>query len=358
MMISKSTIWCLALLASTAACSSGGGGGGTTTGGGGGGGAGGTAATNSNGGTSTSTTAVNTTMPASGAVIPDRDTNPGTGSTMSNVAATMTSTSTLTGTGLNDPTGAINIAVQSADGSVNYTQTFSLNPPGDITNDFHGFNPAGGFFSGGTFTDAGGNPQNLPNFATVSNNTVNSDGSLKDGNTIIFDPSLTASTYGIWEHTNDNGSQVGAFAVGTLTPASAIPTSGSASYSGHAIAEGTNGTTSFGVLANFNGSVNFANMSLTGSATQSLAQTFNPTAGTVANQENLTDLNITGPLNALKVSGWSGTTGAIVPTTSTLSGNGQAALFGATGPQEIGGTFAASDGGKVNVVGAFGGKQH
>jgi len=171
----------------------------------------------------------------------------------------------------------------------------------------------------------------------------------------VFDNSLSSSEYGIWQHNvaaDGTAQATGAFAHGQDTPAAAIPTTGTATYTGGAIGYGTNGTQNFGmvgtssVTADFGARMVGGNISLT------------PQDNTGAALDNATTFTFSGAAiaaNSNKFAGTIASTGTSTVLPTVVNGNVQGAFFGAAA-NEVGGTFAAT-GGKSSVVAAFGGHQ-
>jgi hypothetical protein len=141
------------------------------------------------------------------------------------------------------------------DPSTGKTRFLSLNIPlGDGSTYSHTFDVAGAFAGSGPSAGLIAMEE-----GTLSNGTVQ--------NTLILDPSLTFSTYGIWLNAQSStAGATGAIAFGNMTPAAGIPTSGSATYSGKTLGTALNlaqGTAS--VLtgtATFN--ANFTTMMISG----------------------------------------------------------------------------------------------
>jgi hypothetical protein len=374
MMISKRTILCLALLASTAACGGGGGGGaspntsggGTTNPGTGGG-----------GGTTTTTTPppppVGSTTFSNPSVVM---TNDGT--------ATMASNSTSQTVSLQD--GAVPdpnnpqvlwhkdlLAVTITDGGITFVGPG--NPgckPGsgcdtqghvfDLTNDINGTPgqnsapgsatanfPHVGFTGNGQPTFATANFPNDPTFM-VATDTSN------PNNTVTFDNSLSFSLYGIWEGKDDKTGQpiVGAFAAAgegrAAAPFASLPTTGTAEYDGNAIAVAlANGNvTHLDGTSVFN--ANFATMSLSGTVNLNNAAT-----GAAFTSLTYAPGSIVAGTNGQAAAG-----SAVSSSDGKLAGTGQTTFFGAanpaqgTIPPEIGSVFTVSGGG-TTVTGAAGG---
>jgi len=339
MMISKHTVLCLALLASTAACSSGGGGSSTpaTTSGGGGGGAtasggGGGSTTGGGGGTTT------TPPPAQGNSFTTAATSPD-GIAINNLQGpTMDSTSaTRTGTaGGPDDTLHININAS----GITYQHDFAL---------------ANAVAAGGVFTTAGGQ------FSAVVENQNANDGSFEHN--VIFDPSLKFSTYGVWQHNTpdktDGIGDSGAFATGQLTPAAQLP-AGTASYSGGAVGLATNGTNSVGLVGTSNINVNFDSRTVDASLALQ-QQTFDRAANGGAGAVTTTSFGTLTSSGAAITPGtavYAGNIGGSVANTAThgtdaVTGKMSGAFYGPAAA-ETAGVFSVT-GGATTAHGSFGG---
>ena len=371
-MISKRTILCLALLASTAACSSGGGGGGSTAGGGGSPGGGGSTAGGGGGTTTTPPPAVGSTQFSNPSVVM---TNNGTATMASN--ATSQSVAMLDGevADPNSPGGFDHkdlIVVNVNDGGVTFVgngnaafcKAGTCGAAGhvfDITNDVNG-NPNAdsapgtvvnnvpiGFTGNGRPTAATATFPNDPTFqmATETGTT----------NTVTFDSSLSFSLFGIWEGTDDKtGMPVfGAFAAAgegaAAVPFSSLPTTGTAEYDGNAIGIAlTNGTaTNLDGKSVFN--ANFATMSLSGQVNLNNALNGTP----------FTTLNFAPGSIVAGTNGQAAVGNAVASSDGKLAGTAQGIFAGpqnltpGTPPPEFVNSFAVSGGG-TTVVGAAGGK--
>jgi hypothetical protein len=366
MMISKRKILCLALLASTAACS----------GGGGGGGGGGGASSTTGGGGSTGTT---TTPPAVGST---KFSNPSVVMT-NNGTATMSSNATSQSVAMldgevadpNSPGGFDHkdlIVVNVNDGGVTFVGNgnSAFCKPGtcgttghvfDITNDVNG-NPNAdsapgtlvnnvpiGFTGNGRPTAATANFPNDPTFQTATETGTT--------NTVTFDSSLSFSLFGIWEGKDDKTGLpvVGAFAAAgegaAAAPFSTLPTTGSATYDGNAIAVAASG----GNITHLDGvstfTANFLTMSLSGTVNLNNAATGTP----------FTTLNFAPGQIVAGVNGQAVVGNAVASSDRTLTGTGQGLFVGAanqtsvTTPPEFVTAFTVSGGG-TTVSGAAGGK--
>jgi hypothetical protein len=113
---------------------------------------------------------------------------------------------------------------------------------------------------------AGSGP--LLGFIGVNDGTMFPDGSTQHG--IVLDPSLSFSSYGFWvnvqsfDATTGETGALGGIAFGNLTPASGMPTTGSASYSGRTVGAAVDGTTQSLLAGTVNINANFGAMSVSG----------------------------------------------------------------------------------------------
>jgi hypothetical protein len=366
MMISKHTILCLALLASTAACGGGGGGGASSTTGGGGSPGGGGAAT-------TPPPPVGSTQFSNPSAVM---TNNGTATMASN--ATSQSVTFQDGE-IPDPNNPQVfwhkdlLAVTITDGGVTFVGSGNAGcKPGsgcqttghvfDLTNDVEGTpgqNSAPGTTSASFPTGIGFTGNGQPTFATANfphdpTFMVATDSS-NPNNTVTFDSSLSFSLYGIWEGTDDKTGQpiVGAFAAPgegrAAAPFTSLPKTGTAEYDGSAIAVAlTNGNaTHLDGTSVFN--ANFAAMSL--SATVNLNNAATGAAFTTLNYA---------PGSIVAGTNGQAAVGSSISASNGMTGTGQTTFFGAanpaqgTIPPEIGSVFTVSGGG-TTVTGAAGG---
>jgi hypothetical protein len=373
MMISKRTILCLALLASTAACGGGGGGGASPNTSGGG-------TTNpGNGGGGGTTTApppppVGSTNFSNPSVVM---TNDGTATMASNA----TSQSVIAQDGAvadaNSPGGLDHkdlIVVNVSEGGVTFVGNgnadfckagTSCDGKGhvfDITNDVNG-NPNAdsapgtvvngvpiGFTGDGRPTPASTNFPNDPTFLMATEVG-------HPENTVTFDSSLSFSLFGIWEVTDDTTKQpvFGAFAAAgegaAPAPFASLPTTGSAEYVGKAIAlalakgmapEHLHGDSDF--------TANFANMSLSGVVNLRDAQS----------DAAVATLNYAPGRIVAGTNGQAAVGNSVSSADGKFIGIGQGTFFGPpnpganTTPQEFGTTFSVSGGG-TTIIGSAGG---
>lgn len=164
-------------------------------------------------------------------------------------------------------------------------------------------------------------------------------------------------SFGIWNTGGGAGSGTyGAISAGAMTSGAAIPTSGSATYSGFAGGRyiDTSGKYWF-AGSDMSATADFAARSINFATTQTeLAATLEATTSTAR-----PDLNLTGTLTYAPAT--NSITGNIKTQTTTaglapMTGSATARFYGPTA-QEIGGTFSVRGTGIQGYAGAFGGKQ-
>lgn len=186
-------------------------------------------------------------------------------------------------------------------------------------------------------------------FIGVLDGTTFSDGSR--ANEIVVDPTLSFSSYGIWVNTTSlNMGNTGAFAVGQMTPAANIPTTGQAVYTGSTIGALVTGGGSFVLTGNAQLTANFLLMSVSGSL--SGMQAFANGTSTPWNTLTLGAAPITagagGPYAGAVTSPASG---SLVALSGTYNGN----FFGPAA-NETAGTWKVTGTG-TTAFGAFGAKR-
>lgn len=168
-------------------------------------------------------------------------------------------------------------------------------------------------------------------------------------------------TFGIWmTGLNSSSGTAGSFAVGSLTSSSAIPTSGTGTYTGKSMGLYVDpSNNAYLTIANLSAATDFAarTISFSTTGTQQTALSSTPTGTYSANS----NLNLSGTLTYS-----SGSNQFLGSVTTVGGGTGNAAMTGtATGnfygpaAQEIAGSFVTSGGsGSSNsFMGAFGGKK-
>jgi hypothetical protein len=177
----------------------------------------------------------------------------------------------------------------------------------------------------------------------------------------VINEALTFSSFGVWANAFQGGPHDGVFAVGVFahgsqTPASAVPKSGSATYTGDAAGFAsipkpandthTNNTLNMAFDANAAIGINFG----TGGVTSSITNIHAVSMDGIATTATLSNLNGTGNMLA-GTAGYSTNLSSSTGQTGTLNGM----LTGPTA-QETVGTFSASGNG-VNMIGAYGAKR-
>jgi len=154
-------------------------------------------------------------------------------------------------------------------------------------------------------------------------------------------------SYGVWVTGQGTGAgTVGAASVGSITPTTGIPATGTGSFTGNSIGMYVNSSGSaFYTVANMTANANFATQAVTfattGTTTVNLATGVSASAPTLNLSSNMT---YTG-----------GTLSGAITSGSGMSGSITGKFYGPTA-QEIGGTYALSGGGS-SMFGGFGGKR-
>jgi hypothetical protein len=162
--------------------------------------------------------------------------------------------------------------------------------------------------------------------------------------------------YGVWiTGYNSSSGTVGAGSAGTLTVGSAIPTSGTVTFTGNSAGTYTSSSgTPYLTAANMTATTNFATRNI------QLATTGTSYLNSSGTYTSISGLNLTG--NAVSYS--AGVNSISLPVTtaggggvSVMTGTATGKFYGPTAT-EIGGTFAVRTGGGVeSFAGAFGGKR-
>jgi hypothetical protein len=158
-------------------------------------------------------------------------------------------------------------------------------------------------------------------------------------------------TFGIWA-INGAPLQVGAISAGAVTPANAVPTTGSATFTGHAggfyfDGAGARLTTD----AQMSAIANFSNRSIQFSTTGTMVSTPENPPVTSARPA----LNLSGNLSYAP--GSSQFSGNVSTADNALSGNASGRFYGPNA-QEIGGVYGLNAGsGGARMIGGFGGKR-
>jgi hypothetical protein len=158
-------------------------------------------------------------------------------------------------------------------------------------------------------------------------------------------------TFGIWANRPTVSTwQTGAMSMGNATPGNAVPTSGSATFSGRAIGQyaDANGTP-FTTFSQMQANVNFGARSIGFS-----------TSGTVLHRQSdgsetsNAGLNLSGTLTYSP--GSSQFSGPVSTSNNQLSGQAGGRFYGPSA-QEIGGAFSLNGSGPSHMVGGFGGSR-
>ena len=172
-------------------------------------------------------------------------------------------------------------------------------------------------------------------------------GQSATGRAIVSDPKNTAWNYqsfGVWESgLGETNRTFGVMSVGATTPASSVPTSGTANFTGNIIGSYVNAAgEGHAVIANLSVAANFGTHTLdfTSSGTQVSKDWDNFTANS--------NLNLSGTLTISTNGTFSGTL-----TTGTLSGDSNGMFYGPAA-QELGGVFYLTNGTLETYAGAYG----
>jgi len=159
-------------------------------------------------------------------------------------------------------------------------------------------------------------------------------------------------TFGVWLTGEGTGSGYGgAASVGSITPVSGIPATGSATFTGYSAGYYTAATGQpYLSAANMTATANFGTRSIAFNTTNTQISAFNGT-GTSAQS----GLNLSGTLNYS--SGSNTFSGTLTSANSQLSGSANGQFYGPTAT-EIGGTYAVkASTGVQSMAGGFGGKR-
>lgn len=182
--------------------------------------------------------------------------------------------------------------------------------------------------------------------------------------------SLTYMTFGLWEQGNTDATAPGAFgtfASGNETPTAGIPTSGTATYSGTTIGQGSLNGTAANITGTVAATANFAAQTVDGSMNVNVFSD-HPQAGfnmgfwntlTFASSYAAGSNHFTGTISAPAVTaGTPIAAGTPVITTDAMTGALAGSFYGpggVGGPQELGGVFNMTNlSGTNNMLGAFG----
>lgn len=190
-----------------------------------------------------------------------------------------------------------------------------------------------------TFTTSGG----LMSVASADNKNV----------MVLSDPSALVynyQTFGFWETgSGTTSSRAAAISVGSATPASAVPTTGTATFQGLTLGgyvdpQGNAYTATSAATLN----TNFSSRTI--SYSTSNTQKFDGSTGL---QNAAANINLSGTLSYN--SGTNSFTGAVT-TTDGMTGTARGQFYGPSAT-EAGGTFGMTGGGVKTYVGAFGAKR-
>lgn len=151
--------------------------------------------------------------------------------------------------------------------------------------------------------------------------------------------------YGVWATgiNSGNGGNAGAVSVGSVTPASGMPTTGTATFTGNTAGYVVISGSPSNYGASMSASVNFGARTIN----------FQTTGTTLADGTALAGGNLTGLF--VYGAGSSQFAGAVATVNGGLKGSAAGSFYGPTA-QEIGGTYSLS-GAVGGMVGAFGGKR-
>jgi hypothetical protein len=166
---------------------------------------------------------------------------------------------------------------------------------------------------------------------------------------------LQFGSFGAWANIDSAGAPIsmGAFAGGNETPIAALPTQGSATYSGTAAGYLNTGNDTFGLVGSANVTVNFANGAVGGTiATNAVQNNGGVISSTPWNQVRL-DGNLVSGSSRFIASATTTTTTALSST--AMSGPSSGAIVGPAA-NELVGTARLTGGGQTAVLG-FGGAQ-
>jgi transferrin binding protein len=173
---------------------------------------------------------------------------------------------------------------------------------------------------------------------------------------LIVAPQSTSNfnyqTFGAWDRDLSSATlQVGAFSAGAPTPASAVPTTGAATFAGAALGFYVDSTGAlFTTGASMTANANFLTRSI--AFATSGTSIVNITSGVPATN---TGLDLTGTFTYS--AGTNLFSGSLTTGNGALSGSGTGRFYGPAA-QEIGGTYSlTAPTGVSNMVGGFGGKQ-
>lgn len=175
------------------------------------------------------------------------------------------------------------------------------------------------------------------------------------GDAVVIDGTTTPlgwnyQTYGVWNRlASSSVFQAGAVSAGVVTPASAVPTSGTATFTGRADAFFTDASgTPFLTSSSMTAGVDWGTKLITFSTSATLATNLNSRLQAANPALNLTGtLTYDTTLNRF--------TGTVATTGVMMNGTATGRFYGPSA-QEIGGTFGVQGAGGT-MVGGFGGKR-
>ena len=201
-------------------------------------------------------------------------------------------------------------------------------------------------------------PQSSVTFNNSSGNSLSCSGGVCSGDTptasgLAIDAVAVGwnyQTFGSWGDSPTSTTWVaGAISVGNPTPASAVPTTGNAIFTGLAAGFYVDPAGAlFGTSASMNANADFSARSIgfTTSGTQ--------VSDTNGNTSNNSGLDLSGTLTY--AAGTNQFSGAVTTSDTKLSGSATGRFYGPSA-QEIGGTYGLTGSGVSGMLGAFGGKR-
>jgi hypothetical protein len=164
-----------------------------------------------------------------------------------------------------------------------------------------------------------------------------------------YDMGWNYQSFGVWAK-NATTFQTGALSAGVVTPASAVPTIGSATFTGHAGGFYLDGAGNrFATDAQMSAVTNFANRSIEFSTTGTLLTDTKTLVGTPNS-----NLDLRGNWNYAP--GTSQFSGSVNTVNNGLSGSATGRFYGPSA-QEIGGVYGLTSPTGASMVGGFGGKR-
>ncbi|HXZ55619.1 MAG TPA: transferrin-binding protein-like solute binding protein [Burkholderiales bacterium] len=246
-----------------------------------------------------------------------------------------------TGSGTIDSSGTVTSATFGPVDTANSTASISYDPT-QIPSAFSFMTPQ----SNVTFDRNGGN--------TLICSSGVCEGDTATASSLLVDPVAVGwnyQTFGIWADAPSSTTWIaGAISVGYPTPASAVPTTGNATFTGIAAGFYVDPTGAlFGTAANMTANADFTNRSI-GFATSN-TQVANVNGTTIGPNAGL-DLSGTLTYSA----GTNQFSGSVQTADTSLNGSATGQFYGPSA-QEIGGTYRLTGSGVSGMLGAFGGKR-